>query len=271
MFKYQQVIHMKFQRYTFAILCAALLTLVCVCMGIAHFCGISLWCTEPAAAQLPAAAEQPSENEQERQLRAACPDLSAWNMILVNKSHPVPDDYSLKLTAANIPGADKEIQFDARAASALEKMIADGNRAGMDLCIVSTYRTIEYQDELYSKKIQFYQAQGLDETHAVAAAARLVTPPGCSEHNIGLAADIIGQGYDTLDAGFEDTEAGKWLAAHCAEYGFILRYPSSKSKITLIDYEPWHFRYVGTAAAEYITEHNLCLEEFIQQRSALDS
>lgn len=265
---------MKFKKPTFVVLCAALLALVGICAGIARLCGISLWYETSAASsntvQQQEAPVTHSETESEQELRAACPDLSAWNMVLVNKSTPVPEDYQLNLTTVDISASDDEVQFDARAADALKQMMDAGNAAGMDLCIVSTYRTIEYQEELYNRKIQQYRNQGKNEEDAVAVASTIVTPPGCSEHNIGLAADIVGQGYDTLDSGFEDTDAGKWLAAHCAEYGFILRYPEDKSEITDIIYEPWHFRYVGRDAASYITEHNLCLEEFIQQRSALE-
>lgn len=67
-----------------------------------------------------------------------------------------------------------------------------------------------------------------------------------------------------LEEGFADTEAGKWLAEHSCEYGFILRYPRGKEYITGIEFEPWHFRYVGVDAAMAITEQGLCLEEFVE-------
>ena len=97
---------------------------------------------------------------------------------------------------------------------------------------------------------------------AYTRAAQAVTVPGTSEHEIGLAIDIVTNGYATLDDGFGETEAGKWLAANSAEYGFILRYPKGKESITGIEYEPWHFRYVGREAASRITEEKICLEEF---------
>ena len=92
--------------------------------------------------------------------------------------------------------------------------------------------------------------------------SQAVTVPGASEHQIGLAIDIVSDTYVTLDEGFADTDAGKWLEKHCAEYGFVLRYPKGKEHITSIEFEPWHFRYVGKDAAAIIMEEELCLEEF---------
>ena len=86
--------------------------------------------------------------------------------------------------------------------------------------------------------------------------------PGASEHQIGLALDIVCNSYMSLDEGFGDTKAGKWLAANSCRYGFILRYPKGKEDITGIEYEPWHFRYVGKAAAPVIMEQGITLEEF---------
>ena len=88
--------------------------------------------------------------------------------------------------------------------------------------------------------------------------------PGASEHQLGLAIDIISDNYASLDEGFANTEAGKWLAEHSYEYGFILRYPQGKEYITGVEYEPWHFRYVGKEAAAVITKDGICLEEFIE-------
>ena len=92
--------------------------------------------------------------------------------------------------------------------------------------------------------------------------SKAVTVPGASEHQIGLAIDIVSDEYVTLDEGFADTEAGRWLAEHSCEYGFILRYPAGKEYITSIEFEPWHFRYVGKDAAMVITGEGITLEEF---------
>ena len=87
--------------------------------------------------------------------------------------------------------------------------------------------------------------------------------PGASEHQTGLAVDIVDINYQLLDEGQEDTAVQIWLMAHCAEYGFILRYPTDKSELTGVSYEPWHYRYVGTEAARAIMGGGLCLEEYL--------
>ena len=92
--------------------------------------------------------------------------------------------------------------------------------------------------------------------------SQVITVPGASEHQVGLALDITSDTYGELNSGFADTEAGRWLAAHGWEYGFTLRYPDGKEYITSIDFEPWHYRYVGREAAAAMQQENICLEEF---------
>ena len=106
------------------------------------------------------------------------------------------------------------------------------------------------------------KGKGLDEEEAVAAAGEVVAVPGTSEHQLGLAVDICSMDYQLLDEGQEQTAEYQWLRAHCAEYGFILRYPPDTTDITGIIYEPWHFRYVGTPHAQLMTERGLTLEEY---------
>ena len=98
-------------------------------------------------------------------------------------------------------------------------------------------------------------------------ARRLLSIPGSGEHCLGLAVDIYCKSYQKLEAGFADTKEGKWLREHCWDYGFILRYDQGKEELTGIDYEPWHFRYVGKAAARYLKETGMCLEEFYIEES----
>ncbi|MBQ7860248.1 MAG: M15 family metallopeptidase, partial [Faecalibacterium sp.] len=106
---------------------------------------------------------------------------------------------------------------------------------------------------------------GLDEAAATEKAKTVVTPPGCSEHNCGLAADINSPEYYPLEEPFKNTKAYAWLCAHAEEYGFILRYPKDKEDITGIIYEPWHWRYVGVENAKAINASGLCLEEYVAQ------
>ena len=98
------------------------------------------------------------------------------------------------------------------------------------------------------------------------ATARLIAVPGTSEHETGLAADIVTPSYQRLDAGYAGTKAARWLLENAASYGFVLRYPEDKTEITGIDYEPWHYRYVGVEAAKEIMAQGLCLEEYAALR-----
>ena len=184
-------------------------------------------------------------------------DSSDWKLILVNKQHPIPDDYSFNLGI--IKG---NMQCDERIIADLLAMMQAAKDDGINLEVCSPYRTDGRQEWLFDKKIKNYMGQGYSYMEAYKTASQIVTIPGSSEHQIGIAFDIYSDTYKRLDEAFEDTEAGKWLAAHSYEYGFVLRYPEGKEYITSIEYEPWHFRYVGRDAAAVMHREDLCLEEF---------
>ena len=184
-------------------------------------------------------------------------DSDDWNILLVNKQHPIPDDYEFSL--GTISGA---MQCDERIITPLFDMLRDAREDGVNLIICSPYRDMDRQTMLFNNKIDRYMDGGMSYMDAYNLASQAVTVPGSSEHQIGLAVDIITDGYTTLDEGFGETKAGKWLAENSSNYGFILRYPEGKEEITSIEYEPWHFRYVGVDAATVIEENGLCLEEF---------
>ena len=103
----------------------------------------------------------------------------------------------------------------------------------------------------------------MDLQRTICPAGKVVAVPGTSEHELGLAVDIADMNHQLLDESQEDTEVQKWLLEHCWEYGFILRYPTGKSDITDIIYEPWHYRYVGREDAEQIRALDVCLEEYL--------
>ena len=180
-----------------------------------------------------------------------------WKLILVNKQHPIPDDYEFNL--GTISGS---MQCDERVISPLFDMLKAARADGVNLIVCSPYRDLGRQTMLFGNKVDRYMGAGMSYMDAYNLASQAVTVPGSSEHQIGLAIDIITDGYSSLDEGFGETAAGKWLADNSAKYGFILRYPSGKEEITSIEYEPWHFRYVGVDAAGVITDNGLCLEEF---------
>lgn len=190
-----------------------------------------------------------------------------WSLVLVNAQNPLPETFTVETQA--IPGYDDR-QFDARAAQALVSMLDAAQADGCHLYLVSSYRSVSRQTALFTRKTNFYKAQGYSQQDAETEAAKLVARPGTSEHNLGLAADIVSadwyQTHDDLTADFETTQAFAWLQNNAASYGFILRYPNGKQAITGVDYEPWHYRYVGPTAAAQITAQQLTLEEYIEQR-----
>ena len=182
-----------------------------------------------------------------------------WALILVNWEHPLPDGFSVpEFTQLRNGHA-----VDSRAYPALQAMMDDARAAGLQPLICSSYRTWYAQERLYEQEVQNWMDRGHIREEAMDRAAMWVARPGTSEHQTGLAVDIVDLSYQVLDEQQESTPVQRWLMAHCAEYGFILRYPADKSALTGISYEPWHYRYVGTEAAKEIMENGSCLEEYL--------
>lgn len=187
-------------------------------------------------------------------------DAADWRLVLINKQHPISQDYEFKLGRMFIE--KKNIQLDDRIIEDLLLMMQAAKRDGLNLVVRSPYRTFDRQESNFNDRIKSYMRQGLSYMEAYKVTSQVITVPGCSEHEVGLALDITSETYRDLTQGFADTKEGQWLADHSHEYGFILRYPEGKEYITSITYEPWHFRYVGREAASVMKEENLCLEEF---------
>jgi len=209
---------------------------------------------EPRASK----SENSSGGSSERNTYPAQDENTDWMLILVNADNPLPDGYSPKLKSL-VNG----LQFDERAIDRLNEMLAAARNAGLSPVVCSAYRTIEKQRALYNDKVSQLTARGLNQKQAEDEASRYVAYPGVSEHNLGLAVDIVAEDYQLLDEQQANTPEAKWLLNHCAEYGFILRYQLEKEAITGVTYEPWHFRYVGVTAAREIMENGLCLEEYL--------
>lgn len=181
-----------------------------------------------------------------------------WNLTLVNFRNPIPEDYSVPLIQlSNRQAVDKRCYPD------LQDMMDACRAEGLSPLICSSYRTQAYQETLYSNQVGALMKEGYTRAQAEAEAGTAVAIPGTSEHQLGLAVDIVDLNYQVLDRSQEETDVQKWLMEHCWEYGFILRYPEDKSEITGIIYEPWHYRYVGKEAAREITQTGLCLEEYL--------
>lgn len=185
--------------------------------------------------------------------------VNDWNLILVNKDNPIPEDYIV-----DIVRIENNYQIDKRIKETAEKMLSDARKNGLRPIICSAYRSKKYQTNLFNKKVQEYRKKGYSKEQATNQASKWVTIPGTSEHEIGLSLDIIDIKYQILDEKQENTSVQKWLMEHCYEYGFILRYPTDKKDITKINYEPWHYRYVGVKDAMIIKEKGYCLEEYIE-------
>lgn len=191
-----------------------------------------------------------------------------WNLRLVNRDHPLDADFEpgnlAELLDASWVEPHVNHRVDARIVEDLAAMLTAAEAEGAHPVICSSFRTYDYQENLFENRIERAEREDhLEGAEAEEAAAFWVAPPGASEHQTGLAVDIVDADYLELDEGQESTTTQQWLMAHCTEYGFILRYPTDKSATTGIGYEPWHYRYVGKEAASDIAESGLCLEEWL--------
>ena len=184
-------------------------------------------------------------------------------MVLVNHTSKMPDDYTFDTKeCGSATAVNKTLQTVAcDAFLSMQKAAADD---GVTVWMQSGYRSVKYQTSLYERKTKYYLDKGYDNATAKEKAAAVVNPPGYSEHNCGLAADLNSPEHTGLDEGFEKTAAFRWLCEHAGDYGFILRYPKDAEDKTEIIYEPWHWRYVGVENAAKINASGLCFEEYIK-------
>ncbi|MFL0252693.1 M15 family metallopeptidase [Clostridium neuense] len=186
------------------------------------------------------------------------PDTLSY-IVLVNKTHKLSSDYvppdlrtpKVRFESYAAPNVRK---MRSNAADAVEQLFADAKDDRITLLGVSCYRPYSYQEEVYSAKV---------EKDGKSEADKYVAEPGSSEHQTGLAMDLLSTEYTSLDDGFAKTKAYEWLKQNCAKYGFIIRYPKEKVSVTKYDFEPWHIRYVGTTAAQDIMSKGITLEEYL--------
>lgn len=182
-------------------------------------------------------------------------EITDWRLTLANSENILPEDFKVEL--ADI---DSTRQFDARAIKYLNQMMNDMRKAGIsNVWVQSAYRSIERQKELYDNSVQKYLKQGKTQKEAEKLTDEYINKPGSSDHNLGLAVD-----FNNVDNNFEDLKAFKWLKENAENYGFVLRYPKDKEDITKIEYESWHWRYVGEEHAKKMNELHMCLEEYIE-------
>lgn len=185
-------------------------------------------------------------------------DVNDELLTLVNPWNPLPEDWQCDLVTMS-----DGRQIDSRCYEALEEMMDDCREAGYDPMICSAYRTQETQQSLYDNKVQRLMNSGMSEEEAKVEGAKAVAVPGTSEHQLGLAVDIVDYVMQDLTEEQENTDTQKWLMANSWRYGFIHRYPNGRTDVTGIIYEPWHYRYVGKDAAQDIFTRNITLEEYL--------
>ena len=184
-------------------------------------------------------------------------------MVLVNHTSKMPDDYTFDTKeCGSATAVNKTLQTVA--CDAFLEMQKAAATDGVTVWMQSGYRSVKYQTSLYERKTKYYLDKGYDNATAKEKAAAVVNPPGYSEHNCGLAADLNSPEHTGLDEGFEKTAAFRWLCEHAGDYGFILRYPKDAEDKTEIIYEPWHWRYVGVENAAKINASGLCFEDYIE-------
>lgn len=187
-----------------------------------------------------------------------------WRLVIANKKFPLPRSFVVNVNTVYLPG---NYRIDSRIKDAYNSMISAAKKDGVSLNLISGYRTYDGQTQLFNRKVNDYISQGNSKAKATELAAQYVAPPGTSEHHTGLAVDLISPDWYSknryLTAEFDQTKQFSWLYSHCAEYGFILRYPKDKEAITGYSYEPWHYRYVGVEIAKEIMSRKICLEEYV--------
>lgn len=182
-------------------------------------------------------------------------------LMLVNPWNSLPEDYSIELTTLSNGKQLATVIYPS-----LQQMFDDMRAQEVYPVVASGFRSAEKQQSLMDEKIQSFVDQGYSQEAAEAEAELWVAKVGYSEHQTGLAVDINADGIHSTGQ-----EVYDWLAEHAWEYGFILRFPEGKTDITGIDYEPWHYRYVGVEAAKEIYQQGVTLEEYLSSAAATDN
>ena len=174
-----------------------------------------------------------------------------WNLVLVNRDN--------KLAELNPQLVDvEEIKGDSRIAEQTKQFLAAARAVAPEESLISGYRSVEEQTEIYNERVAQLEATGLPHEEAERQAQTQVQVPGASEHQTGLAIDMSAPNG-------QSEEVAQQIIALAPQFGFVLRYPEGKNAITGVDYENWHFRYVGVENAQYMAKHQLVLEEYIQK------
>lgn len=225
-----------------------LLLVMCLC---------SCSSSEPVSATLPEAATVSTEPSTPAPTE---PETIDHLLTLVNSENKIPEGWKVNLV--EISGGYK---IDKRARKQLLKMLDDAYALGYNPVVCSAYRDENKQDSLYKEEVEKYIAEGFTRAQAKKKARHWVSVPDTSEHQLGLAVDIVSNSYWYLDTHQAEQPTQKWLMENSYKYGFILRYPKDKEKLTGVNFEPWHYRYVGKKHALKMYKEGLCLEEYVRE------
>ena len=197
-------------------------------------------------------------------------DVTQWQYVLVNGDHPLePKEYEpANLVYLNMTGDDTDIRtaydgnrqvVDELIAQPLIDMTQACKNAGLPVYLSSGYRSYYIQQQNFER---ICRNNGISDGKN-AEGNYITMPAGCSEHQSGLCCDVTDRYHEIKNDAIAEIATVQWLDEHCADYGFILRFPQDKTNITHVMGESWHFRYVGQEAAHYIMDNHLCLEEFL--------
>jgi len=190
----------------------------------------------------------------------AAKELDMWYLYYVDFDNRMPENYVPPVVKINTKYTrNSGFEFDSRCVDQLRRLLNDANNSGVDLFVYSPYRTYASQKTIYNNRVNEIKNKGKSQAEAEIEAAKRIMPPGCSEHNLGLALD-----FNIASDSFTGTKPCKWLMEHAADYGFIMSYPKDKVHLTKVDYESWHYRYVGVDHAKRMKAKNMCLLEYRQ-------
>ena len=230
--------------------CAFLLT----CIGLISFSFmIFFYFTDQNEPTVPASHKATQQTQQTKPKKDEL-------LTLVNYQNQIPDNWQIDLVKLS-----NGQSIDKRAYPDLQQMMDDARAQGLSPLICSSYRTKDKQQRLFNNEVVAYQQQSSSQEEAEEKASFWVARPGTSEHQMGLAVDIVATSNQQLDESQERTAEQQWLIQNCYKYGFILRYPNDKNQITKVGYEPWHYRYVGKEHAQKIMKEGICLEEYLDK------
>ncbi|MBO0460394.1 M15 family metallopeptidase [Enterococcus sp. DIV1298c] len=215
--------------------------------------------------------KESSENQTKNETASELPDVKVddWSLVLVGPDHKLETEID---EANQLVALDNGYLVDKRIKTDYEALAKAAETAGFPLVMVSAYRSVATQQQVFSQNVQqVMSSQGVTEEEATNITKKTMTEPGYSEHHTGLAVDVVDETWynnypsTVLDEKYGEEPGAKWLAENAPKYGFIIRYPKGRQDITKITYEPWHLRYVGKESAEYIAANDLTMEEYLDQ------